>query len=71
MNTQDAPIQDGSDDSTNDEQVSGIIEQVRADIDMGHTHEDVLVLLRQRFSETGTEVSNERMQQLAEQLRNA
>lgn len=66
--TQDSPIEHGSDDATDEQALSGIVEQVRADIDLGHTNEPVLQLLRQRSAEADLEVSEERLQQLAEQI---
>src|SRR5690554_1591028 len=66
---QNAPIEEGSDEATNDEAIDGVVEQVRADIQLGHTHEDVLTLLHQRFSEANIEISREREEELAEQLR--
>lgn len=66
--TQDAPIQDGSDDATNQQQLDGILEQVRSDIRNGHTHESPEQLLRQRVRESGVDVSDERLAQLAQGL---
>jgi hypothetical protein len=66
--TQDGPIQDGSDDASNEDKVTGIVEQVRSDIRHGHTHESTEELLAQRFRETGVEVSEERLRQIAQEL---
>ena len=70
-NTQDAPIEDGSDDATNEQAVQGILEQVRADIGMGHTHESPAELLRERFTQSGVQVSEERLSALAAELQGA
>ncbi|WP_403021108.1 hypothetical protein [Salinibacterium sp. GXW1014] len=69
--TQDGPIQDGSDDATNEQRLDGIIEQVRSDIREGHTHEPAEQMLRQRVRETGVEVSDERIAEIARGLSSA
>ncbi|MCW4386195.1 hypothetical protein OH146_10475 [Salinibacterium sp. SYSU T00001] len=63
--TQDGPIEDGSGDASNDEQLRGIVEQVRHDVASGRSHDTVLEELRQRTGETGIEVSDERLRQIA------
>lgn len=62
---QNAPIEEGSQESTNEERVQGVVAQVRADLNVGHTHEQVLVMLRERFSQSGIEASDERAEELA------
>jgi hypothetical protein len=66
--TQDTPIEHGSDDASATEGLGGIVEQVRADIDLGHTNGSALDLLRQRASDAGIEVSEDRLAQLAAQI---
>lgn len=66
--TQDGPIQDGSEDATNQQRLDGIVEQVRSDIREGHAHESAEQLLRQRVRETGVEVSDERLAEIARSL---
>lgn len=66
--TQDEPIQDGSDDASNDERIQGIVEQVRSDLRSGHTHESAEQMLRQRFAESQVEVSDDRLAKLAAEL---
>lgn len=66
--TQDAPIQDGSDDATNTQKLDGIIEQVRSDMRNGNTHESAEQLLRERVRETGVDVSDERLAEIARDL---
>lgn len=66
--TQDSPIQDGSDDASNDERLAGIVEQVRTDVGSGHTHESVLELLSQRVRETGVDVEESRLRELAREI---
>ena len=56
--TQDEPIMDGSTEAGRDEKVAGVVEQVRADAQLRDS-EEVERLLRQRFDETGLEVSDE------------
>jgi len=66
--TQDSPVQDGHDDATNEQELDGIVEQVRSDLGSGHTHESALEMLRQRTTESKIEVSEERLRELAERL---
>jgi ADP-ribose pyrophosphatase YjhB (NUDIX family) len=56
--TQDEPIMHGSGDAGRDEKVAGVVEQVRADAELRDS-EEVEQLLRQRFEETGLQVSDE------------
>jgi len=53
--TQDQPMQD-SNNATNDERLSGIIGQVKADISLGNEG-DARILLQQRLHDAGIEVS--------------
>ncbi|QEE62151.1 hypothetical protein FVA74_11640 [Salinibacterium sp. dk2585] len=69
--TQDGPIQDGSDDASNEQRLDGIIEQVRSDLRQGHTHESAEQMLRQRVRETGVELSDERIAEIARGLSSA
>jgi hypothetical protein len=50
MDTQDAPIQDGSDDASNDDKIAGIAEQMRADAAAGAV-DDLRSMARQRLEE--------------------
>ena len=54
--TQDEPMQDGN-HATDNEKLTGIIGQVRADISLGHEG-DARVLLQQRLSDAGLELSD-------------
>lgn len=66
--TQDSPIEDGHDDATNQQELDGIVEQVRADVALGHTHGPVADLLRQRAREANVDVSEEQLAQLAAKM---
>lgn len=50
MDTQDAPIQDGSNDASVSEKIAGIAEQVRADAGLGSA-DAVRPMARQRLEE--------------------
>jgi hypothetical protein len=50
MDTQDAPIEDGSDDATEREKIAGIAEQMRADAGAGAV-DDLRAMARQRLEE--------------------
>lgn len=60
---------DGSTEAGRDKKVAGIVEQVRADAALRDS-EDVERLLRQRFDETGVEVSDEEFAGYVEDIRN-
>lgn len=64
----DNPIEDGSSEATEEEGLRGIVEQVRADIDMGHTKGDAASLLRERLSNAGIHLSAEREAELADMI---
>jgi hypothetical protein len=50
METQDAPIEDGSDDASDDDKIAGIAEQMRADAAAGAV-DDLRAMARQRLEE--------------------
>lgn len=50
MDTQDAPIQDGSDEATNAEKIAGLAQQMRADADAGIV-DDLRGMARQRLED--------------------
>ena len=50
MDTQDAPIEDGSDDATEREKIAGIAQQMRADAAAGAV-DDLRAMARQRLEE--------------------
>jgi hypothetical protein len=50
MDTQDAPIEDGSDDATEREKIAGIAQQMRADA-AGGAVDDLRTMARQRLEE--------------------
>ena len=51
MDTQDAPIEDGSNEAGIDEKISGIAEQIRGDAQLGHV-DDLHAMARQRLEES-------------------
>ncbi len=50
MDTQDAPIQDGSDEATNSEKIAGLAQQMRADAAAGIV-DDLRGMARQRLED--------------------
>ncbi|MRG59901.1 hypothetical protein GE115_08465 [Agromyces sp. CFH 90414] len=54
----DAPVEDGSNEATREEQIRGILAQVREDVRMGHAHDEE-ALLRQRLDEAGIPIAEE------------
>ena len=50
MDTQDAPIEDGSDDAGLDVKIAGMAEQMRGDAEAGHV-DDLRAVARQRLEE--------------------
>jgi len=59
----------GSTEAGHDEKVAGVVEQVRADSQQRDS-EETERLLRQRFDETGLEVSEEDIARHLEDIRN-
>jgi hypothetical protein len=66
--TQDEPIMDGSTEATDESKVAGIVEQVRADVQL-RSSEDTERLLRQRLDEAGLQVSDEEISRHVEDIR--
>jgi hypothetical protein len=52
MDTQDAPIEDGHDEATDDQRLDGVIQQVRGDVALGNV-DNVREMVRQRLAEAG------------------
>jgi hypothetical protein len=63
--TTDGPIQDGSDDATREQKLSGLVAQVQADVD-GAGAVDTSAELRRRLNDIGLEVSDEEFARLVE-----
>lgn len=61
---------DGSTEAGRDEKVAGVVEQVRADARLRDS-EEVESLLRQRFDETGLQVSDEEFARHLDDIRNS
>ena len=59
----------GSTEASDDSKVAGIVEQVRADVQLGDS-EDPEPLLRERLGQTGIELSDERIAELVRDIRN-
>lgn len=57
MSTQDAPIEDGSGEASDDQRLEGIIQQVRADVALGNV-DDARGMVRQRLEEAGMPASD-------------
>lgn len=64
--TQDEPAMDMH-DTTDEERVSGIVAQTRADVGDA-SEERIADVLRQRFTETGTDVGDDRIRALAAEI---
>jgi hypothetical protein len=65
-NTQDAPAMDMH-GTTDEDRISGIVAQTRADL--GDAPEERIAdVLRQRFTETGTDVGDDRIRALAAEI---
>jgi|GEM_PF-2696677 len=59
--TQDGPIEAGAGDATRAEQIAGILEQVRSDVRLGHSHDEEAEL-RQRLADAGITASDEEIE---------
>jgi hypothetical protein len=58
MDTQNEPIEEGSDDASRAQKIDGVVEQVRGDLGLGHV-DDVRVMVRQRLEDAGLPSSDE------------
>ncbi|WP_089913403.1 hypothetical protein [Leifsonia sp. 21MFCrub1.1] len=67
--TQDEPIMHGSTDASDDAKVAGIVEQVRADMQL-RSQEDSEKMLKQRLDETGIQLPPEEVSRLVQQIQN-
>ncbi len=67
MATQDSPIQDGSDDATEEQKIAGLVAQTRADYLQG-VATDVAAELQQRLIDAGIELDRERVDALTKQV---
>ncbi len=67
MATQDSPIQQGSNDATEEQKIAGLLTQTRADYLQGVTT-DVAAHLQQRLIDAGIELSRERVEALAQKV---
>ena len=65
MTTQDEPVEDGSTQATDDEKVSGILEQTRQDVAVGTiASADVDGVLEGRFVDSGIAVDEQTRRRL-------
>jgi hypothetical protein len=60
---QTAPIEDGSQEASDQDRIDGLIEQTRADVSQGHV-DDVRDALAQRLADAGVNVSADEFEQL-------
>jgi len=67
---QNEPIQDGN-DSTVDEKMQGIVDQVKADIDLDSADIDVSAELQQRASEAGVPLTAAEADAIADDIANS
>ncbi|MDR6973203.1 hypothetical protein [Leifsonia shinshuensis] len=67
--SQDEPIMQGATDASDQSKVAGIVEQVRADMQLRGS-EDSERLLKQRLSETGIELPQEEISRLVQEIQN-
>jgi hypothetical protein len=63
---QNEPVESGSTEATEDERITGILDQVREDVARGA--QDPIGLLQQRLAASGITVSADRFDGLAEKL---
>ncbi|WP_025155602.1 hypothetical protein [Leifsonia aquatica] len=67
--TQDEPVMDGSTDAGTGEKVAGIVEQMRADMQL-RPREDSEKLLRQRLEEAGIPLDDAEISRIAADVQN-
>jgi hypothetical protein len=67
--TQDEPIMHGSTDASDDAKVAGIVEQVRADMQL-RSQEDSEKMLKQRLDESGIQLPPEEVSRLVQEIQN-
>ena len=60
---QTAPIEDGSEDASDQDRIDGLVEQTRADVAQGHV-DNVRDALAQRLADAGVTVSVDEFEQL-------
>lgn len=60
---QDAPIEDGAQDATDEAKLAGLADQIREDIRAGNGH-DVASVLRTRLDDAGIQVDQDRFDRL-------
>lgn len=66
MTTQNEPVEDGSTDATDDEKVSGILEQIRQDVAVGTLSSDeVEQVLERRLADSGIDIEEDERRRLA------
>jgi hypothetical protein len=61
------PVEDGALEATEDERIAGIVEQVRADLEIG-TQSDAAGLLRQRLDDAAVVVTEDQFARLLAQV---
>lgn len=63
-----AGVQDAGVQGTDEEKLRGMIRQVEADVQLGHTHEDVLAEVQQRIREGNLALSLEEAAEIAKRI---
>jgi hypothetical protein len=61
------PVEDGALEATDDERIAGIVEQVRADLEIG-TQSDAAGLLHQRLDDAAVVVTEDQFARLLAQV---
>lgn len=64
---QNAPIEDGATDATDDAKLAGLADQMREDIRAGNVH-DVASVLRTRLDDAGLQVDEDRFARLLDDI---
>jgi len=65
--TQDAPLED-THETNNDQRISGIVAQTRADLMLDTVHGDVRSTLERRLSDAGVSVDDRTLDELVERI---
>lgn len=68
MDAQGTPIEDGYDDASNADKLSGLVEQMQQDVAAGNVT-DIEDALRQRLDDTGLEVGEDEFAALLASIR--
>lgn len=64
---QDAPIEEGAENASVDDKLTGLLEQMREDIRLGHVH-DIAAVLQTRLDDAGIVVDEARFAELLREV---